>query len=277
MPECLAVRQSVPCESFFLRGIIQIMIKCLTIAGSDPSGGAGIQQDLKVFRSYGLYGLSVISSLTAQNSRKVTGVMPVPAVFVKRQLETLLTDMKPDATKTGMIYSGENVAAIASAIRRHSLKNVVVDPVILSSTGMRLSEDDVPESIRKKLLPLCEAVTPNIYEASLLSGVRIATMRDMEEAAMRLADLGARNVIITGGHLEGTATDLVYDGGFHYLEGKKVLGEFHGTGCTFSAALAAELAKGSGVREAARAAKRFMKRVFRKTFSAGKGMRLFNL
>jgi hydroxymethylpyrimidine kinase/phosphomethylpyrimidine kinase len=260
-----------------MRGIIRIMIRCLTIAGSDPSGGAGIQQDLKVFRAFGQYGLSIITSLTAQNSRGVAGVMPVPAVFVKRQLETLLTDMKPDATKTGMIYSAANVAAIASAVRRYSLMNVVVDPVILSSTGRRLSGDDVPGAIRKKLLPLCETVTPNIYEASLLSGIRIATLHDMEKAAVRLAEFGARSVIITGGHLEGTATDLLYDGRFHYLKGKKMPGEFHGTGCTFSAALTAELANGEGVLEAALSAKRFMKKMFVKTFNTGGGMGLFNI
>jgi hydroxymethylpyrimidine/phosphomethylpyrimidine kinase len=257
--------------------IIQIMTTCLTIAGSDPSGGAGIQQDLKVFRAFGVYGLSVVSSLTAQNSTRVTGVMPVPAAFVKKQLETLLADMKPAAAKTGMIYSTSHVAAIASAIRRYSLRNIVVDPVMLSSTGRRLCEDDTPESVRNKLLPLCEAVTPNIYEASLLSGVRIKTLSDMEEAAVCLAGLGARNVIITGGHLETTATDLVYDGRFHYLEGERVPGEFHGTGCTFSAAVAAELARGRGALAAARSAKRFMKKVLARAFHAGKGMGLFDI
>jgi hydroxymethylpyrimidine/phosphomethylpyrimidine kinase len=253
------------------------MILSLTIAGSDPSGGAGIQQDLKVFRAFGVYGLSVVSSLTAQSSKGVKGIMPVPRAFVDRQLDALLSDMKPAATKTGMIYSTANVAAIASAIKRYSLENVVVDPVILSSTGRCLSEKGVPDAIRKKLLPLCTAVTPNIYEASVLSGIKITTMHDMEEAAIRLADSGARNVIITGGHLEGTATDLVYDGRFHYLKGKKMSGEFHGTGCTFSAALAAELAKGSGVLNAAMSAKRYLKRMLRKTFSAGKGMGFFNI
>lgn len=249
----------------------------MSIAGSDPSGGAGIQQDLKVFRAFGIYGLSVLSSLTAQNSKGVEGVMPVPSAFVERQLETLLSDMTPAATKTGMVYTAANVLAIVSAIRRYSLKNVVVDPVILSSTGRILCEKDVPAVVKKKLLPLCTAITPNIHEASALSGVKIATIHDMEKAAMSLADLGATNVIITGGHLKGTATDLLYDGRFHYLKGRKVDGEFHGTGCTFSAALAAELAKGRGVLDAALSAKRFMKREFRKTFSAGKGMGFFDV
>lgn len=253
------------------------MILTLTIAGSDPSGGAGIQQDLKVFRALGTYGLSVITSLTAQSSRGVEGIMPVPGPFVEKQLETLLSDMKPEATKTGMILTAANVMIIVSAIKRYSLKNVVVDPVMLSSTGRSLSKKDLPHIMGKKLLPLCTAVTPNIHEASVLSGIRVAAMHDMEKAALRLTDLGAGNVIITGGHLDGTATDLVYDGRFHYLKGKKMHGEFHGTGCTFSAALAAELAKGSAVLDAAVSAKRFMKSVFGKTFHAGKGMKSFNI
>ena len=253
------------------------MIMCMSIAGSDPSGGAGIQQDLKVFRAFGIYGLSVVSSLTAQNSKGVKCVAAVPSAFVKRQLETLLSDMTPAATKTGMVYTAANVLAVVSAIRRYSLKNVVVDPVMLSSSGRILCEKDVPAVVKKKLFPLCTVITPNIHEASVLSGVKISTIHDMEKAAMSLAEVGGTNVIITGGHLEGTATDLLYDGRFHYLKGKKMAGEFHGTGCTFSAALAAELAKGSGVLDAALSAKRFIKREFRRTFSAGKGMGFFNI
>jgi hydroxymethylpyrimidine/phosphomethylpyrimidine kinase len=253
------------------------MILGMTIAGSDPSGGAGIQQDLKVFRAIGVYGISVVTSLTAQNSRGVEGVLPVPGHFVEKQLETLLSDMKPDATKTGMILTASNVMAIVTAIKRHSLNNVVVDPVMLSSTGRSLSNKDLPRTVGKKLLPLCTVVTPNIHEASVLSGIRITTIHDMEKAALVLSDLGARNVIITGGHLDGAATDLLYDGRFHYLKAKKARGEFHGTGCTFSAALAAKLAKGSGVLDAALFAKRFMKMVFGKTFRPGKGMRSFNI
>ncbi len=254
-----------------------VMIMALTIAGSDPSGGAGIQQDLKVFRAFGIYGLSVISSLTAQNSAGVEGVMPVPGAFVEEQLETLLSDMRPDATKTGMLLTTNNIMAVVTAIRRHSLNNVVVDPVILSSTGRSLSRRGLPKAIREKLLSLCTVVTPNIHEASVLSGIRIAGMKEMEQAAAVLAGLGAPNVIITGGHLDGSATDLVYDGRFHYLKGEKEPGEFHGTGCTFSAALAAELARGNDVLNAARSAKKFMKKVLAKTFGSGKGMSYFNI
>lgn len=253
------------------------MIMALTIAGSDPSGGAGIQQDIKVFRAFGVYGLSVVSSLTAQNSKGVEAIMPVPGLFVEQQLETLLSDMKPSAAKTGMILTTANVTAVVSAIKRHALKNVVVDPVLLSSTGRSLSNRGLPKIIREKLLPLCTVVTPNIHEASVLSGIRIMTLHDMEKAAMRLAGLGASNVIITGGHLTGAANDLVYDGSFHYLKGEKIPGEFHGTGCAFSAALTAELARGSDVLSAAISAKKFLKKMFTKTFSSGRGMNYFNI
>jgi len=253
------------------------MIAVLTIAGSDPSGGAGIQQDLKVFRAFGTYGLSVVSSLTAQSSAGVAGVMAVPGKFVAKQLAVVVADIMPDAIKTGMLYSEENVNAVAAAIRRFSLPNVVVDPVIRSSTGRSLCMENVPGAMKKKLLPLCTVVTPNIYEASILSGVQIRSLRDMEKAALKLARLGAGSVIITGGHLEATATDLVYDGRFHYLKGKKISGEYHGTGCTFSAALASLLAKGESVPNAALKAKKFMGSAFRKTFSPGTGMRLFDI
>ncbi|MDA8240130.1 MAG: bifunctional hydroxymethylpyrimidine kinase/phosphomethylpyrimidine kinase [Nitrospiraceae bacterium] len=253
------------------------MIAVLTIAGSDPSGGAGIQQDLKVFRSFGTYGLSVVSSLTAQSSAGVAGVMAVPGKFVTKQLAVVVADIMPDAIKTGMLYSEENVNAVAAAIRRFSLPNVVVDPVIRSSTGRSLCMGNVPGAMKKRLLPLCTVVTPNIHEASILSGMRIRTLRDMEKAAVKLAHLGAGSVIITGGHLEAAATDLVYDGRFHYLKGRKISGEYHGTGCTFSAALASLLAKGESVPSAALKAKKFMGSAFRKTFSPGTGMRLFDI
>jgi hydroxymethylpyrimidine/phosphomethylpyrimidine kinase len=253
------------------------MKKTLTIAGSDPSGGAGIQADLKVFRSFGVYGLSAISALTAQNSGGVRGILPVSGDFLKKQLFVLLSDIRPDAAKTGMLYSEENVRAVAGAMKRFHLENIVVDPVILSSTGRRLAEGGVPEAIKRRLLPLCTVVTPNIHEASVLTGIAVKTMSDMEKAALRLKAFGCANVIITGGHLEKIAMDLVYDGDFHRLKSTRVCGEYHGTGCTFSAALTALLARGHSVLEAARLSKRFMNRAFRKTFGASGGMRLFDI
>ena len=151
------------------------MKKALTIAGFDPTGGAGIQADLKVFQALGVYGLSVVSSLTAQNTEGVRDIMPVPGEFVKTQLSVLLSDIVPEATKTGMLYSESSVNVLAYIIRKYSLKNIVVDPVMVSSSGKRLVEKNTPIVLRKKIFPLCTVITPNIYEASVLTGIDIKT------------------------------------------------------------------------------------------------------
>jgi len=254
-----------------------LMKKALTTAGFDPTGGAGIQADLKVFHALGVYGLSVVSSLTAQNTEGVRDIMPVPGRFVKKQLEVLLSDLIPEATKTGMLYSESNVKVLAEIIRKYALKNIVADPVIVSSSGKRLVEKNMPVALRKKIFPLCAVITPNIYEASVLTGIDIKTRADMEKAAVCLKGFGPENVIITGGHLDHVALDVLYDGSFHYLRSRKVEGEYHGTGCTFSAALTAMLAKGYSVPDAAKEAKKFMDRAFRKAFDTGGKMRLFKL
>ena len=253
------------------------MKKALTIAGFDPTGGAGVQADLKVFHSLGIYGLSVVSSLTAQNTEGVRDIMPVPGRFVKMQLTVLLSDLVPDATKTGMLYSEAAIEAVAYIIKKHSLKNIVVDPVLVSSSGKSLVEKNTPAALREKIFPLCAVITPNIHEASVLSGIDIKTSADIQKAAVCLREYGPENVIITGGHLEDAAVDVLYDGKFHYLKSRKIKGEYHGTGCTFSAALTAMLAKGYSVLDSAKEAKKFMNRALKKSFSAGKGMRLFNI
>jgi len=253
------------------------MKKALTVAGFDPTGGAGIQADLKVFHVLEIYGLSVVAALTAQNTDGVKAVMPVPGRFVKKQLTVLLSGLVPEATKTGMLYSESNVAVVAQMIKRHSLKNIVVDPVIVSSSGKKLVEKNTASAIRKKIFPLCTVITPNIHEASVLTGIDIKSRTDMEKAAVCLKAYGPENVIITGGHLEDVALDILYNGEFHYLKSRKKKGEYHGTGCTFSAALTALLAKGYSVPDAAREAKKFMNTAFRKTFDAGGKMKLFNI
>ncbi|MEJ2695618.1 MAG: bifunctional hydroxymethylpyrimidine kinase/phosphomethylpyrimidine kinase [Candidatus Sulfobium sp.] len=249
----------------------------LTIAGFDPSGGAGLQADLKVFQRLGVYGLSAAAALTAQNSSGVKSVMPVTAGYVREQLAVLLSEFTPHAVKTGMLYSKENVETVCRMVKKFSLGNLVVDPVILSSTGRRLAHRDTPGVVRSKLLPLCSVVTPNIFEASVLSGISVNTLSDMESAAVFLKKCGAAGVVITGGHLEKKAVDVVYDGDFHYLGGSKLPGEFHGTGCAFSAALAALLARGHDLAEAAMLAKRFVKRAIRKSFGSDTGMKLLDI
>jgi hydroxymethylpyrimidine/phosphomethylpyrimidine kinase len=252
------------------------MKTALTIAGFDPSGGAGLQQDLKVFHAFGVYGLSVAAALTAQNSSGVTAVKAVEDNFLRKQLEVLLSDIVPDATKTGMLLTAENVAVVAHIFKKYRLKNIVLDPVIVSSSGRMLVEKGVPELIREKIFPYCTVITPNIHEASVLSGFDIATEADMAKAAIILKGFGPQQVIITGGHRTGSAVDMVYDGAFSYLKGRRAPGEYHGTGCAFSSAIAALLGRGLDAGDAARRAKRFMGRSFGKSFSTGKGMRLFS-
>lgn len=225
----------------------------------------------------GVYGFSVVAALTAQNTRGVESVVPVAPGDVREQLTVLLSEFRPDAMKTGMLYSEGNVLEVAKILKKFSLQNVVIDPVILSSTGRKLAEEGTPDAVRKRLLPLCSVLTPNIFEASVLSGMPVGTLREMEAAAIRLKKYGPACVIITGGHLSDAAVDVIYDGEFHYLRGKKMPGEFHGTGCAFSAALAALLALGHGVVESAALAKKFMKGAIKKSFGPDSGMKLLHV
>ena len=251
------------------------MKKALTIAGFDPSGGAGLQADLKVFHELGVYGLSVVAALTAQNSKGVDSVAPVSGRFLKKQLDVLLADLVPDAVKIGMVLTEENVRVVSRAIRRYRLKNIVLDPVMISSSGKRLAQKHVPELIKEEILPLCRVITPNIHEASVLSGLKVRSLEGMEEAAIVLRESGPDAVVITGGHLRGAAVDVFFDGSFSYLKARKRAGRFHGTGCIFSSAIAAFLARGCPVADASKSAKKFMKTAFLNTFGTGGGMKLF--
>jgi hydroxymethylpyrimidine/phosphomethylpyrimidine kinase len=249
----------------------------LTIAGFDPSGGAGLQADLKVFQARGVYGLSAVAALTAQNTKGVESVEAVRRGFLRKQLDVLLTDLMPDATKMGMLLTEDNVRVVERIIRKYSLINVVLDPVMISSSGKRLAQRNVPKLLKEKILPLCQVITPNIHEASVLSGLKIRSQGDMNKAAVILKDKGPDTVIITGGHLEGLAMDVMYDGSFHYLSAKKRQGEYHGTGCIFSAAVTAFLAQGCSSLDAAKKAKKFMAKAFQRTTGAGSGMKLFSI
>lgn len=254
------------------------MKTALTIAGSDPTGGAGLQSDLKTFHACGVYGLSAVAALTAQNTTTVSASQPVEPDFLKKQLDTLISDIRPDALKTGMLYSVGAILAVADIVRGFELANFVIDPVTVSSTGASLIETGGLEIMKRKLLPLARVVTPNIYEATALTGISINSPADMEEAARRLRELGPETVIITGGHLENETLDLLYDGtAFHGISGKKLPGEFHGTGCAFSAALTAHLALGSGVRHAAEKAHEFVYRSILHAYSLGSGMKLLHV
>lgn len=229
--------------------------KALTIAGSDPSGGAGIQADLNTFARLGVHGMSVIAALTAQSMKRVSGVMPIPPDFVAQQLDAILSDTPPDAVKTGMLGNARIVEVVAAKVREYGLAKLVVDPVMISTSGTRLLDADAIDILRKTLLPLSLVVTPNIDEAKTLSGTG-----DMYEAARRIHGMGARQVLIKGGHLEGDAVDVLFDGKeFSRFTAKRIpTRESHGTGCVLSAAITAHLAMGKPVIEAVRLGKEFV-------------------
>ncbi|MFN3740615.1 MAG: bifunctional hydroxymethylpyrimidine kinase/phosphomethylpyrimidine kinase [Thermodesulfovibrionales bacterium] len=245
----------------------------LTIAGSDPTGGAGLQADLRVFWYFGVYGLSAITSITCQNTTGVEDIYPIRAEELERQLTVLFEDIRPHSLKTGMIYSKENVEVIEKIIKRYELTNLVIDPVTVSSTGVSLLEDRTLDILRERLIPLSRVITPNIYEASLLTGLKIENIEDMKKAAQMLKRMGAETVVITGGHLAGNVSvDVFYDRDFSLLESERIGGEFHGTGCIFSAAIAANLAIGKSPLESVKIAKDFLKIALEKAFYPGKGM-----
>jgi hydroxymethylpyrimidine/phosphomethylpyrimidine kinase len=253
------------------------MKTALTIAGSDPTGGAGLQADLKVFKAFEVHGLSVVSAITAQNTQGVDSVFPVEKIALEKQLRILLSDIKPDALKLGMLYGSYVVGVISRIVTEYSLKNLVIDPVTVSSSGMSLVENGTLDLMREKLFPLSRVITPNIYEASVLTGIMIEDRKGMEEAARALKETGPDVVVITGGHLEEIALDLYFDGDFHSIEGEKIRGEYHGTGCAFSAAVTALLALGHSPLEAVRRSKEFIREAIKRASHPGSGMGLLNL
>ncbi|RLA79282.1 MAG: bifunctional hydroxymethylpyrimidine kinase/phosphomethylpyrimidine kinase [Deltaproteobacteria bacterium] len=245
----------------------------LTIAGSDPGGGAGIQVDLETITVLGGHGVSVITALTAQNTQGVRGVEPVRIGFIEEQLEAILEDMTPSAAKTGMLWGKEVVEVVSLKLREHNVRNLVVDPVMVAKGGERLLKEEASEALVRELLPLAEVVTPNLPEAEILAGMQIRCREEMTEAARRIRDLGPRAVLLKGGHLEGDPVDLLLDEeGELWLEGRRTgPQDVHGTGCVFSSALATFLARGLGLREAAQRAKAFVSEGIRGAKAPGKG------
>ena len=246
----------------------------LTVAGSDSGGGAGIQADLRTFAAHGVHGLSAVTAVTAQNTTGVTLVHPVPPEVVVAQIEAVAADIRIDAVKTGMLSSAEVVEAVATSLARLRVAFLVVDPVLRASTGRALLADDALEALRRRLLPLAYCVTPNLEEAARLSGVPIRSDPDAREAARRIADLGPRTVVVTGGHRPTEEiVDLVLDGGtFVELRHPRVRASTtHGTGCTYSAALAAGLAQTRTLEDAARDAADFVAASIRRGVPLGAG------
>lgn len=250
----------------------------LTIAGSDPSGGAGFQADLKTFHSFGVYGISVPSVLTAQNTEGVHDVRELTAAFFAKQIDVLLQDIRPDAVKTGMIYSLDFIEIVAEKIRDCCSGNFVIDPVTVSSTGVLLLEEGLLDRLREYLFPLSRVITPNVYEASVLTGIDIKDENDIRRAAEKLRGFGPDAVIITGGHSEEAAEDLLFDGDEYIsLEHERLEGEFHGTGCVFSSAVTASLALGRNVKEAFIKANDFTYNAMKNALSVGNGMKVLNI
>jgi hydroxymethylpyrimidine/phosphomethylpyrimidine kinase len=257
----------------------------LTIAGSDSSGGAGLQADLKTFASLGVYGLSVATAITAQSTVGVVQTEALPADLVTAQIEAVAGDIEAHAVKTGMLGNAAIVEAVAAAIKELELPFVVVDPVLASSRGDRLLDDDGVQMLCTELLPLAHVVTPNVPEAEALSGKRIESGEDLKDAARRIHDMGAAAVLITGGHrpqrLEHRApevVDLLFDG-HHFLEfhtARIDTPATHGTGCAFAAAVAAYLALGRPLGDAAERAQRYVAAAIRNRLEIGHGQGLLN-
>ncbi|MCH8201364.1 MAG: bifunctional hydroxymethylpyrimidine kinase/phosphomethylpyrimidine kinase [Chloroflexi bacterium] len=246
----------------------------LSIAGSDPSGGAGIQADLKTASALGAYGMAVITALTAQNTQTVAGVHEAPAAFVALQIDTIFADITPDAVKTGMLASAEIIEVVAAKAVEHSFRNLVVDTVMVAKSGDRLLRADAVQAMRQKLVPLAHVLTPNLPEAEELLGRELRNDDEIREAARELAAMGARNVVIKGGHREGdTVTDVLFDGeAIHEFGGPRIeTTSTHGTGCTFASAIATFLARGESVPDAVGQAKEYVTEALRRAYPVGGG------
>lgn len=249
----------------------------LTIAGSDPSGGAGIQADLKTFTALGVYGQSVITSLTAQNIYEVTAIQDIPPEFVGKQIDAIYKDMGFNAVKTGMLSNKKIIKVVADKIKKYKIKNLVVDPVIISTSGTLLLNKNAIGLLKSDLIPKSLVITPNIHEAEVLTGKTIKGIQSIKQAAIELRELGCTYVLIKGGHRRDTvnSNDLLYDGKkFIEFRAKRLKSmNFHGTGCTFSAAICAGLSKGNSMEDAVRSAKRYISGSLRKSLGYKKKQR----
>lgn len=245
----------------------------LTIAGSDCSGGAGIQADLKTFAAHKLYGMSVITSLTAQNTRGVTDVADTSSDFVGAQLDTVFTDIYPHAIKIGMVSNEKIIKVIAKKLKQYQAKNIVIDPVMVATSGSALMKSTATKVLIEELLPLADIITPNMSEAGVLSGIEVKSKDDMEKAAKIIGRFLKGVVLVKGGHLSESADDLLYiNGKVYWIEGKRIDNpNTHGTGCTLSSAIACNLAKGMNIDEAFIKAKEYLTGAINANLDLGEG------
>lgn len=249
------------------------MKKVLTIAGSDSSGGAGIQADLKTFCTNGVFGMSVITAITAQNTTGVFGVENISAQMVASQLDAVFCDIFPDAVKIGMVSSAEIIAVIAQKLKEHGAKNIVLDPVMVSTSGATLIADDAYSALTNELIPLADVITPNIPEAQKLSGMEIKNAEAIKAAAQNIGDKFKVPVLLKGGHGMEDSNDLLYDNGkFIYFKGERIDNpNTHGTGCTLSSAIASSLAKGMPMEKAIEKAKNYITKAIAAGLDLGRG------
>ena len=253
----------------------QTVPRALSIAGSDSGGGAGIQADLKTFTAFRVFGMSVVTAITAQNTKTVLGIENISPRIVELQIDAVINDIGVDAVKIGMLSTREIVLSVSEKIAEHNIENVVLDPVMLTSSGDSLLEQDAKESLVNELLPKSYVLTPNIPEAEALADMKIRSVDDMKRASEIIKRLGPENVLIKGGHLDNAseALDILYDGkSFHEFKTKRFLTKnTHGTGCTYSAAICAGLAKGSSIMESVREAKNYIGMAIENSFDVGAG------
>ncbi len=248
--------------------------KVLTIAGSDSCGGAGVQADLKTFEALGVYGMSVITAVTAQNTQGVKDYEDVSPELIKKQIEAVFEDIAVDAVKIGMVSRRDTIEVIREGLLKYEAENVVLDPVMFSTSGHELSRRGAKEALIEGLLPLAKVVTPNIFEAQAMADIEISTGEDMKKATGIIHKMGVGNVLVKGGHLQGDeAMDVFFDGNdFSYLYHRKIKTKnTHGTGCTLSSAIASYLAKGFAVYEAVASAKEYVSAAIEHSFAIGKG------
>ena len=249
------------------------MRTALTIAGSDSSGGAGIQADIKTMTANGVFAMSAITALTAQNTTGVAGIMEVSPEFLKEQIDCIFTDIRPDAVKIGMVSSVELIAAIAEKLTEYHAENIVVDPVMVATSGAKLISDDAIDTLKERLLPMADVLTPNIPEAEVLSGMEVRTEEDMIKAAEKISENYHCAVLLKGGHQLNDANDLLYrNGSYRWFYGKRIDNpNTHGTGCTLSSAIASNLAKGFDMDISVERAKAYISGALGAMLDLGKG------
>ena len=251
------------------------MYNALTIAGSDSCGGAGIQADLKAFSANGVYGMSVITAITAQNTQGVFGIQDISESIIKQQIDVIFDDIEVDVIKIGMVSKIESIKAISESLRKlKNLPPIILDPVMISKSGFNLLSRDAKDTLVKELFPLALMITPNLPEAEEILGFKIENLDDMRKASKDLMKLGPKYVLIKGGHLEKDATDILYDGNnFYEFEGKRINTiHTHGTGCTLSSTIAANIAKGINPKDAVEKAKKYITVAIEHGFKLGKGV-----